>query len=257
MSSLDSPFVWLAIVCVFALAGFVKGIIGVGLPTVVMGLLGAVMPPAQAASLLVLPAIVTNIWQLAAGPSFLALVRRLWLMLAGICVGTWAGSGLLTSGNVEHTRFALGVILALYGCLGFTTIRFTVPRHAEPWLSPVMGVITGLLTGATGVPVIPALPYIQALGLEKEELIQALALSPLVSVLALGISLAGGGVLGLSVAGASLLAMVPALAGMYLGQWLRLRVSEAVFRRVFFAGLIALGGYLALRNSAWSFLLSG
>ncbi len=248
MPGLDSPLLWLAIVCVFTFAGFVKGVIGVGLPTVVMGLLGAVMPPAQAASLLVLPTIVTNIWQIAAGPSFLALVRRLWTMLAGICVGTWAGSGLLTGGNAEQTRFALGVILALYGCMGFTPIRFTVSRRAERWLSPVIGLITGLLTGATGVFVIPALPYIQSLGLEKEELIQALALSPLVSALALGVSLAGGGALGLSLAGASLVAMVPALAGMYLGQWLRLRVSEAVFRRVFFAGLVALGAYLALRN---------
>jgi uncharacterized protein len=248
MSGLDSPLLWLGIACVFVFAGFVKGAIGVGLPTIVMGLLGAVMPPAQAASLMVLPTTVTNIWQLVAGPSFLALVRRLWPMLGGICVGTWAGAGLLTGGNAEHTRVALGVILALYGCTGFTPIRFTVSRGAERWLSPVIGLITGLLTGATGVSVIPAVPYIQSLGLEKEELIQALALSPLVSALALGVSLVGGGVLGLTLAGASLVAMVPALAGMYLGQWLRLRVSEALFRRVFFAGLAVLGSYLALRN---------
>jgi uncharacterized protein len=248
MAGLDSPLVWLAITCVFVFAGFIKGVIGVGLPTVVMGLLGAVMPPAQAASLLVLPAIVTNIWQIAAGPSVLPLLRRLWTMLAGICVGTWAGSGLLTGGNAEQTRFALGLILALYGCMGFTTIRFTVSARAERWLSPVMGVIAGLFNGATGVFVIPALPYVQSLGLDRERLIQALALSPLVSALALGVSLAGGGVLGLSLAGASLLAMVPALVGMYFGQWLRLRVSEAVFRRAFFAGLIALGAWLAARN---------
>ena len=248
MSGLDSPLLWLVIACVFVFAGFIKGVIGVGLPTVVMGLLGAVIPPVHAASLLVLPTVVTNVWQLAAGPSFLALVRRLWLMLAGICVGTWAGSGLLTGGNAEHTRFALGVILALYGCTGFTAVRLTVSRGTERWLSPIMGLFTGLLTGATGVFVIPALPYVQSLGLNKEELIQALALSPLVSALALGVSLAGGGVLGLSLAGGSLLAIVPAVAGMYFGQWLRLRTSEAVFRRVFFAGLVTLGAYLALHS---------
>jgi uncharacterized membrane protein YfcA len=248
MSGLDSPLLWLAIACVFVFAGFVKGVIGVGLPTIVMGLLGAVMPPAQAASLMVLPTVVTNIWQVVAGPGFFALVRRLWPMLAGICVGTWAGAGLLTGGNAEHTRLALGVILALYGCTGFTTMRFTVSRGAERWLSPVIGLITGLLTGATGVSVIPAVPYIHSLGSSREELIQALALSPLVAALALGVSLASGGVLGLSLTGVSSLAMVPALLGMYLGQCLRLRVSEAVFRRVFFAGLVALGGYLALRS---------
>jgi uncharacterized membrane protein YfcA len=170
--------------------------------------------------------------------------------MAGTCVGTWVGTGLLTSGNAEQSRLALGVILALYGCMGFTPARFAVSPRAERWLSPVMGVITGLLTGATGVFVIPAIPYIQSLGLRKEEFIQALALSALVSALALAASLAGGGVLGLALAGGSLLAMVPALAGMYAGQLLRQRVSETQFSHLFFAGLIALGGYLVLRNLA-------
>ena len=62
-----APLVFIAVA--FLLAGFIKGAIGVGLPTVVMGLLSIVMPPAQAAALMVLPAIATNIWQMAAGPA--------------------------------------------------------------------------------------------------------------------------------------------------------------------------------------------
>ncbi len=244
----DTTIIFLAVTGTFLLAGFVKGVIGLGLPTLAMGLLGVVMPPAQAASLLVVPSLVTNFWQLAAGPSFFTLVRRLWVMMAGVCVGTWAGVGFLTGGSAEGTAFALGVVLSLYGCSGLAAVRFRVPPRAERSLSPVVGVTTGFLTGATGVFVIPAVPYIQALGLEKEDLVQALALSPTVSALALGISLAGAGVLGPSLAGASLLAIAPAVAGMYIGQWLRQRVSEVVFRRVFFFGLIVLGVYLAMRN---------
>jgi len=246
----DSPFILLALTGTFLLGGFIKGAIGVGLPTVAMGLLGVVMAPAQAAALIVVPALATNFWQLGAGPSFFSLLRRLWVMLAGVCIGTWAGVGFLTSGSAERTTFALGVVLALYGCLGFATVRFRVPPRAERWLSPIVGVATGFLTGATGVFVIPAIPYIQALGLEKEELVQALALSPTVSALALGLSLFGGGVLGPALALASLLAVVPALAGMYIGQRLRRRSSAEAFRRTFFFGLIVLGVYLAVRNIA-------
>jgi uncharacterized membrane protein YfcA len=47
----------------FLLAGFVKGVIGLGLPTVSMGLLTLVMAPAKAASLLIVPSFVTNVWQ--------------------------------------------------------------------------------------------------------------------------------------------------------------------------------------------------
>ena len=80
----------------FLLAGFVKGVIGLGLPTVSMGLLSLVMAPAKAASLLIVSSFVTNVWQLAAGPSFGRLARRLWPMLAGVVLGTLAGTGLLT-----------------------------------------------------------------------------------------------------------------------------------------------------------------
>ena len=72
----------------FLLAGFVKGVIGLGLPTVAIGLLGLLMTPAQAAAILVVPSLVTNIWQFAVGGDLLALVRRMWPMLIGICVGT-------------------------------------------------------------------------------------------------------------------------------------------------------------------------
>lgn len=248
MLDTDATFLALAITAIFLLAGFVKGVLGMGLPTVAMGLLGALMPPAQAAALLVVPSLVTNVWQLVAGPSFAALTRRLAWMMVALCVGTWLGSGLLTSGNAKLTGTALGIVLFLYGCTGFARFRWHVSRDSEPWLSPIIGFATGIITGATGVFVIPAVPYLQALGLEKEQLIQALGLSFTVSTIALALSLAGGGALQLSDAGGSLYALVPALGGMYLGQWVRLRISAETFRKFFFFGLLALGAYLALRN---------
>jgi uncharacterized membrane protein YfcA len=49
---------------VFFLAGFVKGVIGLGLPTIAMGLLAIVMSPVEAAGLLILPSLLTNAWQI-------------------------------------------------------------------------------------------------------------------------------------------------------------------------------------------------
>ena len=79
-----TSFVLAAITAIFVLAGFVKGVIGLGLPTVAMGLLALVTTPAQAAALLVVPSFLTNVWQ-AMGPELTPLVRRLWPMLLGIC----------------------------------------------------------------------------------------------------------------------------------------------------------------------------
>ena len=39
-----------------------------------MGLLGLVMPPVQAAALLVVPSLVTNVWQLVAGPGLMVVL---------------------------------------------------------------------------------------------------------------------------------------------------------------------------------------
>lgn len=232
---------------IFLLAGFVKGVIGLGLPTVSMGLLSVILAPPQAASLLIVPSFITNVWQLAAGPRFGALARRLWPMMAGVVVGTLAGAGFMQGEAAGQASIALGVALMAYALVGLAAVRFSVPPRAERWLAPIVGAATGLVTAATGVFVIPAVPYIGALGLAKDDLIQALGLSFTVSTVALAVSLAESGAIEAWTAGASLLALVPALLGMIIGGWVRGRVSEMVFRRCLFLGLLALGGHLASR----------
>lgn len=231
----------------FLVAGLVKGVIGMGLPTVAMGLLGLVMPPVQAAALLVVPSFVTNVWQLVAGPRFTALFQRFTTMMLGVCMGTALGIGLLTGGATTLATTALGGVLAGYGAIGLISVRFTVSARSEMWLSPLIGLITGVLTGATGVFVVPAVPYLNSLGLEKEELIQTLGISFTVSTVALAVGLAANGQFQGSVAGSSLLALVPAIGGMLLGQGIRNRLHPEVFRRWFFVGLLVLGVYMVVR----------
>jgi uncharacterized protein len=236
-----------AVTLTFVLAGFVKGVIGLGLPTVAMGLLAVVMTPAQAAALLVAPSFLTNVWQ-AMGPELAPLTRRLWPMLLGICVGVWAGGGLLTADGGAQASIGLGAVLALYGLLGLTSVEFSVSTRLEPWLSPLIGAITGVVTAATGVYMIPSAPYLQAIGLKKDALVQALGLSFTVSTLALAASLVRDGALQISVAGVSLLALAPALLGMVLGQSVRARVRPETFRVCFFVGSLLLGAHLMLRT---------
>jgi uncharacterized protein len=231
----------------FLVAGLVKGVIGLGLPTVSMGLLSLVMAPAKAASLLIVPSFVTNVWQLPAGPSFGRLAFRLWPMLAGLVLGTLAGTGLMTGSHAGQAATALGVLLMLYALLGLTSVRFSVAPRAEWWLGPLIGAVTGLVTAATGVFVIPAVPYLGALNLDKEDMIQALGLSFTVSTIALAAALAAGGAFALGDVGVSSVALAPALLGMAAGGALRGRFSEQTFRRVFFGGLLALGAHLASR----------
>ena len=238
----------LLLCAIFLMAGAVKGLLGLGLPTVAMGLLGLAMPPVEAAALLLVPSLVTNLWQLLAGPHFGALIRRLWPMMLAIVVGTLAGSGIIAGAAAHAASAGLGAALALYGVVGLARPRLRVPPAAEPWAGPLVGGLTGVVTGATGVFVIPAVPYLGSLGLARDDLVQALGLSFTISTVALAGGLALHGALPLAASGISLLAVLPALAGMWLGGWLRLRVRPETFRLWFFVGLLVLGGELMWRG---------
>ena len=235
---------------VLMLGGVVKGVIGLGLPVISVGLLGLIMPPLQAAALLVVTNLITNVWQVAAGPSFKALAARLWPMMLGIFAGSVAGAGLLAFGRSGQGVGLLGGALVVYAGLGLLAIRPQVPRRAESWLGALVGAATGAITIVTGVFVVPAVPYLQALGLDREDLVQALGLSFLISTVALAVVLSGAGLFDAGVAGSSVAALIPALLGMLIGQKLRGRLSQATFRLCFLWGLLALGLYLILRTLA-------
>jgi uncharacterized membrane protein YfcA len=237
----------LAATAIFLLAGFVKGLIGLGLPTVAIGLLGLMMAPAEAAALLVVPSLLTNVWQLAAGPSLVMLARRLGTLLFGCCIGIWIGAAAF--GGIAGTRagMLLGIALVLYALFGLSARRFAVRPATERWLSPLIGLATGVVVATTGVFTLPAVPYLQALGLDKDELVQALGLSFTVSTVGLALTLLHAGSLQTAMAGASMLALLPSLAGMMIGQRVRTRVPAHVFRLCFFVGLLLLGAHLALR----------
>ena len=228
----------LLVLFTFLLAGTVKGVIGLGLPTVAMGLLGLAIAPAQAAALLIIPSMVTNAWQLVAGGQLRALIRRLWPMQLAIVLGTGLGMLWLSVDGDSWVVRALGAALLLYALSGLFLPTLRVAPHRERWLGPASGLITGVITSATGVFVIPAVPYLQALGLNRNQLVQALGLSFSVSTVALAAGLYWRGDLGGGELNASLLALLPAMLGLWLGQWLRQRISAVVFKRVFFVGKI-------------------
>jgi uncharacterized membrane protein YfcA len=252
MPDILSTFQVSAVAAVFVLAGFVKGVIGLGLPTVAIGLLGLLMPVAEAAALLVVPSLLTNVWQVV-GSGFAALLRRLAPLFAGICAGVAVGAGWLSGDDPTGARWAglgLGIALCVYATLGLLAWRPRVSAAAEPWLGPLAGVATGLVTAATGVFVLPAVPYLQALGLAKDELVRALGMAFLVATLALASSLGHAGVLEGAGLLASALAVAPALLGMAIGQWLRGRLATGLFRRCFLLGLFGLGAWLVAHGLA-------
>jgi len=239
--------IYLLLMLTFIAAGLVKGVTGMGLPTVAMGLLGSSMPPSAAAAILLIPSFVTNVWQLVTGPATWQLLSRLWPMQLAVVLSTLLGAGMLVWVNPVWSEFALGIALIGYALYTLVAPAFAIPSTTEKWLSPVMGLITGAVTGATGVFVMPAVPYLQSLQLEKDELVQALGLSFTTSTLALALGLSLHGGLELTQLSASTLAVIPAVVGMWIGQSIRARISARRFKQCFLVFLVVLGAQLASR----------
>ncbi|ENW20481.1 sulfite exporter TauE/SafE family protein [Acinetobacter haemolyticus] len=236
------------IVLVFAFAGMIKGMIGLGLPAVSMGLLTIAMSPFQAAALLIVPSMVTNIWQLFAEGQVWAFIRRFWSLLLGIVIGSvWSFLPTLNQSHGQSSELLLGSMLAIYGLYGLCVNKLPQLTAHERWLSPVIGYLGGAVTVATGVIIIPVVPYLQSLQLKRDELVQALGLTFTVSTICLAVFLhhnpMSGVVLDYRL---SILALLAALIGMWFGKKIRYQLDEQKFRRIFFMGLVALGGYMFL-----------
>ena len=233
------------IAAAFLLAGFVKGVIGLGLPTVSMGLLAVTMPPAQALAIVIVPAVVTNIWQTFVGPDLRDIVRRLWPLMIGTALGIWLKAGSLTGPYTRYGAIALGLLLVVYAMIGLNKFSFSVARRDEKWIGGIVGVATGVISAATGVQVIPSMPFMQAIGMEKDELVQALGVFFTVATLGLTINLTASGLLTAATALPGAVAMACSFAGMFIGQAVRDRMPAEAFRRWFLIAMIFLGIYLA------------
>src|SRR5258707_14139034 len=235
----------LFIAAALLLAGFIKGVIGLGLPTVSIGLLAVTMQPSRAIAIVIVPAIVTNIWQTFAGPYLRDIVRRLWPLMAGTVIGIWLNAGMLTGPYARYGTIVLGVLLVIYAIVGLSRFSFSVARSNQKWIGGIVGLVTGAVSAATGGQVTPSMPFLQAIGMEKDELVQALGVFFTVATLALAFTLTSAGLLGASTALPGAVAMASAFAGIFIGQTVRSRMQPEAFRRWFLIAMIFLGLYLA------------
>ena len=241
------PWLLLAVAGTFVLAGTVKGVVGMGLPTVSLALLTAMVGLQPAMAVLLAPTMAANLWQALVGGYLVEIVRRLWVFLLASAVTTWLGVLVLARADVRWLSGLLGVLIVFYAVAGLCRFDLAARVGRGRYAAVINGALTGVLTGMTGSSVFPGVPYLQSIGLSRDMLIQAMGVMFMVTIMALGLAMGEQRLLSMELGLLSLGAVVPALLGMQLGQHLRRRLSEAAFRRVFLLGLLGMGLYLLLR----------
>lgn len=228
----------------FTVAGVAKGAIGMGMPPIAIGLMSFALPLESAIAIMVVPTMVTNVWQAVYGGGFRPLMRRFGTMAVTAMAGI-LGVGLLFSNlGSPRTTGWVGLILVLYSLLALTRWRPRVPRASEVWANPLIGLASGAVAGSTGVAAVPFLPYMQSLEMDAHELVQALGIMFLFITGMLAVSLALHGAYHLTNSLSSFAAIAPTMVGVWLGQKARRRLPPETFRKIFIFGMLAVGVHL-------------
>jgi uncharacterized membrane protein YfcA len=238
------PSTVLVVVGAFLLAGTVKGVIGLGLPAVSLGSLTVALDLPTAMALTLVPSFVTNLWQSLVGGNARIILGRLWPFLLMSTATVWIGVHALARLNPTLPTGLLGAVLVTYSAVNLGGVRLVIPAKHEAWAGPLVGSTNGVLTGMTGSSVVPGVMFLQAIGLPRDVLIQAMGMLFTASTVALAVALQQSELLDLDQAILSAGAVVPAIFGMAGGQALRMRLSERRFRAVFFIALLLLGAYI-------------
>ncbi len=230
------------------IAGGVKGLIGLGFPTIIIAMLSLKIGVREAMAIMLLPCFLTNFWQAISGGNLTLIIRRIWPLLLTASLTIWFTTAFVASINSKILTGLLGIVVFSYAILGLVAPRIRVIKKHEIWLAPATGFINGIIGGLTGNFVVPAVLYLQSLQLGKDCLVQAMGVLFLVSTAALGSGLFNHELLSNQFLRFSAMAIIPSFAGMAIGQLIRKTVSERDFQRIFFLSLLLLGSYIFIRN---------
>src|SRR5690606_14250078 len=140
-------------------------------------------------ALLLVPSFVTNFWQSVVGGNARRILYRLWPFLLMATVTVWIGARALTRVDPSLLTALLGALLVTYSVVNLGGMRLTIPTRYELWAGPLIGSANGVLTGMTGSFVVPGVMFLQAIGLSRDVLIQAMGMLFTASTLALAAAL--------------------------------------------------------------------
>ena len=240
LGALPAPFTLLVIVGAFLIGGLVKGLIGGGLPSIVVPIMALVVDPVYAAAVTLIPVMATNIFQAVDGRRLLPVMRRFWAYFLCLAVGVAAGSQILVGLPPQTAALLIGFAVILMSPVAVVSNRFNVSARRETWLNPVIGGSVGVLGGTT-VIFTPVLIYFAAVRIDKDAYVTAAALTAIFCMVPLYLGLGFSSALSWEITRASLILLVPTMAGYFGGRALRGAVSERAFRIILTASLALVG----------------
>jgi len=229
--------------------GFVKGTVGFALPLIMISGLSTILPPQIALAALILPAALTNAWQAlrqGLGPA-LRSARVHWPFITiGLVVMALTAQVVLAV--PQWVFFAMiGVPVVIYSSLQLLGVPLRVPAHRRGLATVLFGAMAGILGGFSAVFGPPTVAYLISLDTEKVEQVRVQGLMfSLGNVILFGAHLRSG-VLNADTIPFSVLMLLPAFAGLWLGFQMQDRLNRDQFLRATLVVLLVAGLNLVRR----------
>ncbi len=246
MSALALPDtgILLLVAFAFAVAGGIKGVVGLGLPTISAAIMASGIDLRLAVGILILPLLVTNLWQVLQVGAMGVLARRFGVLNLAASVGLWIGTEILFAVDPRWMQGGLGILLLLNAAFQVFGGMPVVPRAREAMLSVPVGLVSGVIGGMTGSQGIVIAVYLASLNLTRDEYVQGVGLSFLLTGVVWAAAIAAQGGITLETVPLSGLALVVALAAMAVGTRVRRHLPQARFRQLVFVTMALLGANL-------------
>jgi hypothetical protein len=214
------------------LGGWVKGLVGLGLPMAALPLLTHVVGLKGAVSLLSVPIIAVNIWQAIDGGYLPSMLRRFWPVALAMAIGIGAGTWALNIIDPQPLYAVAGVAVLLALASNVFRPDIAISPGLERWVGPLAGALAGLLGGVSSLFGPPLIIFLVGLRLAKDEFVAAIALLYLLGGIPLLFGLMFQGIVAGEELLLSVLAMLPVAAGMLIGQRLRARLNGPLFTKL-------------------------
>jgi uncharacterized protein len=227
--------------------GLVKGLVGGGLPSVVVPIMAIVVDPAFAAAVTIMPVAATNLWQAVDGRLFISVLRRFWVFLLAMFLGVALGSQILVGLAPDTAALLIGIAVVALSPIPLAAHRFEISAARESTLNPLAGSVLGIVGGAT-VIFSPLLVYFAMLRLEKNMYVATASIAAICSMFPLYLGLGFSNTLTWDAVRFSSILLVPTMAGFLLGRALRGSISQRAFRLILTASLVLLGFGLIIKG---------
>ena len=238
---IENTDIIIAAVGIMLFGGFVKGVIGLGLPLITVSLLSLLLPVQQVVGLLALPILFSNAWQAHRAGGIAQPIRRFWPLVLTAFVGVVAGVYLLVSVSQDLLYVILGIIVVLSCTVMLTKWAPTIKPSLEKPVGVIVGAVAGVCGGISTIWAPPISIYLLMLDVRKEEFIRAVGALFMIGGVPTVILYWMNGIVHAGNIWHSAALVPAAFLGMAAGKRLRDRLPQERFRRLILIFLIFLG----------------